>query len=117
MANYKKTKGEEIGKLVEELAILSESERSDWVVGLAKISWHDKPEQIEIRSYNKTFLKDPEKAGRGFGKGIALSEEALDVLTEELVRLGYGNNNEIKQAYKERPKNKKKKSTESSDEE
>jgi len=115
MANYKKTKGEEIGKLVEELAILSESERSDWVVGLAKVSWHDKPAQIEIRSYNKTFLKDPEKAGRGFGKGIALSEEALDVLTEELVRLGYGKNNEIKQAYKERPK--KKKSTKSSDDE
>lgn len=114
MPRYKKTKGERIGELVNEFAILSESDKSDWVVGLCEISWKGKPSQIEIRNYNKTLLKDEDdtKASRGFGKGIALTKEELDVLTEELVRLGYGSNNEIKIAFKERPKKKKKSSDE-----
>jgi len=114
---FKKVKGEVIGELVEEIAILSESDKSDWVLGLAKVSWKGKEPNIEIRNYNKTFLKDPEKAGRGFGKGVSLTEEELNVLTEELVRLGYGDSNEIKVAFKERPKKKKKKTSTKSEEE
>ena len=109
MGSFKKTTGEVIGKVVKEYAILSESDRSDWVTALCEISWNGKDPNIEIRKYNKTKLKDPDPkvAGRGFGKGVSLTKEELDILTEELVRLGYGNKNEIKAAFKERPKTKK----------
>lgn len=99
---FKKVTGEVIGKLVEELAILSESDCSDWVTGLAKISWKEKEPNIEIRKYNKTFLSDPEKASRGFGKGISLDEDELNTLTEELVRLGYGDDKVLRKSLKSR---------------
>ena len=106
MPNFKKTTGEVIGKITKEYAILSESDRSDWVTALCEISWNGKESNVEIRKYNKTKLKDPDPkvAGRGFGKGVSLTKDELDILTEELVRLGYGNRNEIKTAFKERPK-------------
>ena len=99
MAKLKPT-GENLGDLKEEIVILSESDKSDWLTGLIRVSWSGAEPKIEIRKYNKTLLK--ENSPRGWGKGIALTPAELDVLTEELVRLGYGSNKEIKVAFKER---------------
>jgi hypothetical protein len=86
-----------IGEIKEEYAILSESPSSDWTTELCRISWKGKESKVEIRKLNK---KD-ESGEIIFGKGIALTTDELNILTEELIKLGYGNRRAIKNILKE----------------
>ena len=87
-----------LGEIKEELAVIYESKKSDWQIILADISWNGKPPKREIRYVNK----HDEKYGLKFGSGISLENDVLHALTEELIRLGYGDSKEIMKEIKAR---------------
>ena len=94
---FKKTTGEQIGEITEEIAVLSESDRSDWTTEFCKISWKGKDAKHEIRKMNKHTDE-----GVKFGKGVALDEEELNILALSLIENGFGDTKELKIALKNR---------------
>lgn len=69
-------------EIVEYLGSLKESNKHDWCKSIAKISWNDNPPTLDIRSLNLA----KEKAG----KGISLSDEEADTLTDILLEQDHG---------------------------
>lgn len=88
---------EQIGEIVEEIAVLSESPRTDWTTELCKISWKNGDPKLEIRKMNKHS-----DDGVTFGKGISLSDEEANILATELVKIGFGDTKAIKIELKNR---------------
>lgn len=86
-------------EIVDEIAILEESQKSDWTVELNKVSWNDRPPKLEIRDWNRGHAD-----GMKAGKGVTLSDEAADRLVIELLKLGYGDMKEVAKTYNERRK-------------
>lgn len=95
-----KNSGENLGELKEEYFTIWESERSDTMKGLISVSWSGKEPRKELRMYNKSLLKEDNP--RGWKTGMALTEEELEILATELVRMGYGDSKEISKILKSR---------------
>ncbi len=64
-------------EIVEKIAILSE--KGKWTKELNKVSWNDREAKYDIRDWNHDDGK--------MGKGITLSEEELEKLTEAIKSL------------------------------
>lgn len=71
--------------------VLEEGQNSS--INLRKISWNGRPEKIDIRKY--TFDANGQEK---MLKGISLSDEATDELTNALVDNGYGDTKKIQRA-------------------
>lgn len=76
------------------IAPLKESDKNDWVKGVARIKWGDNPTTLDIRNINL--------ATNGAYRGISLSDEEADTLTHILLDEGYGNIDDIEKAVKKR---------------
>ncbi len=61
-------------EIVEELAILSTSEKSGWDKLIARVSWNGNPAKIEIRSWDKDRVK--------CSKGINFTDAEVEKLKE-----------------------------------
>lgn len=79
----KKVSPEEFKFEIEQfIGVLKESDKHDWCKAVAKISWNDKPSNLEIRSINLALNK--------VGKGIGLTDEEVDRLVDILLDEDYG---------------------------
>ena len=76
------------------IAPLKETDKNDWVKGVARIKWGDNPTTLDIRNINL--------ATNGAYRGISLSDEEADALTNILLDEGYGDMEEIEKACKKR---------------
>ena len=96
----KKKYGNNFGtyKVNEIISELSHSKTSNWGKYLARCSLDDQPETLDIRHLGYNEEDDEYRAG----KGIALNDSEADKLTNELVRLGYGDNSLIEKECKRR---------------
>lgn len=93
MAKFKKDA--DFSYSIEEfIAPLKESDKHDWVKGVARIKWGNNPTTLDIRSIN---LRENSPK-----KGISLSDEEADVLTNILLDEGYGTIDSIKSALQKR---------------
>lgn len=71
-------------------------EAANTTVCLRKISWSGRPEKIDIRKYS--YSDGEEK----MMKGISLSDEGANELTNILASTGYGDTKKLTKAIKER---------------
>lgn len=76
------------------IAPLKESNKNDWVKGVARIKWGDNPTTLDIRNINL--------ATNSAYRGISLSDEEADELTNILLDEGYGDIEEIEKCIKKR---------------
>lgn len=90
----KKQKEDFTYNIEEFIAPLKESDKNDWVKGVARIKWGDNPTTLDIRNINL--------ATNGAYRGISLSDEEADTLTNILLDEGYGNIQEIEKAISKR---------------
>lgn len=80
---------------VEEIIdVLSESPKTNWGKVVARISWNGKPSTIDIRTMN---LAEPDKM---WPKGVSLTEEEADKLTDVFLDNDYGSIENLKAALK-----------------
>lgn len=93
MAKFKK-EADFTYSIEEFIAPLKESEKHDWVKGVARIKWGNNPTTLDIRNIN---LGDNSPK-----KGISLSDEEADTLTNILLDEGYGTVESIKAALDKR---------------
>lgn len=70
------------------------SEGGNSFVGLRKISWNGREEKVDIRKYMVNS-----DGNEIMGKGISLSEEEANTLTNTLVDKGYGDPKHIIKSY------------------
>lgn len=90
----KKSKEDFTYSIEEFIAPLRESDKNDWVKGVARIKWGDNPTTLDIRNINL--------ATNGAYRGISLSDEEADTLTNILLDEGYGSIEEIEKAVSKR---------------
>lgn len=76
------------------IAPLKESDKNDWVKGVARIKWEDNPTTLDIRNINL--------ASMSAYRGISLSDEEADTLVKILLDNGYGSVDEIMEALERR---------------
>lgn len=76
------------------IAPLKESDKNDWVKGVARIKWGDNPTTLDIRNINL--------ASNSAYRGISLSDEEADTLVKVLLDQGYGSVDEIIEALEHR---------------
>ena len=89
MGKFKKEdSGFEIKEIID---VLSESDKSDWCKAVAKISWNERPATLDIRRLNMSNLEL-------FPKGISLTDEEADRLTNILLENDYGDLETLKAA-------------------
>lgn len=81
-------------EIKEFIAPLKENDKNDWVKAVTRISWNDGPANIDIRNLNMTQEK--------IGKGISITDEEADKLTEILLDEGFGSVNKLEEALKKR---------------
>lgn len=80
-------KREDVTYNVEEIiGIISESSESDWCKAVAMISWNDMPAKLDIRNMNL----NPNPDRPVLPKGVSLTDEEADRLTDILVERDYG---------------------------
>ena len=72
------------------------SEGANTSIILRRISWNGNPFKVDLRKYR---YKDGKEI---MDKGISLSDEAADTLTETLAENGYGNTKKILRGIKNR---------------
>ena len=77
----KRTKEDFTYNIEEFIAPLKETDKNDWVKGVARIKWGDNPTTLDIRNINL--------ATNGAYRGISLSDEEADALTNILLDEGY----------------------------
>ena len=63
---------------------------------LRRISWNGNPFKVDLRKYRYEDGKEI------MGKGVSLTDEAADTLTETLAENGYGNTKKILKGIKDR---------------
>lgn len=90
----KKNKDEFTYSIEEFIAPLKESDKNDWVKGVARIKWGDNPTTLDIRNINL--------ASNSAYRGISLSDEEADTLVKILLDNGYGTVEEIIDALEHR---------------
>lgn len=91
----KKNKDEEFKYSIEEfIAPLKESNKNDWIKGVARIKWGDNPTTIDIRNMNMS--------NNTAYRGISLSDEEADTLVKVLLDSGYGTVDEIVESLEHR---------------
>lgn len=96
MAKNVKTRKEDITFNIEEhIAVLKENDKNDWCKAVARISWNGRPSTLDIRNIN---LSNPAI----FPKGISLSDEEADILTDVLLDREYGSMDAITLALKKK---------------
>lgn len=71
-------------------------EKGNMATIVRKISWGNSPHKLDIRKWRYT------EEGEMCGKGVSLSDEGADELTETLSRLGYGDTRKIIDSIKDR---------------
>lgn len=80
---------------IEEIVgVLKESDKHDWCKAITRISWGDNPTTLDIRNLNLTKKKA--------GKGISLTDEEADILTEILLDNDYGSIDALRKALEKR---------------
>ena len=80
---------------IEEIVgVLKESDKHDWCKAITRISWGDNPTTLDIRNLNLTKKKA--------GKGISLTDEEADILTEILLDNDYGSIDALIKALEKR---------------
>jgi hypothetical protein len=84
-------------EIVENLAVLQESSKSDWVIELNKISWNDNPPTLDLRRINRGV-----DAKIVLGKGVSFNDEGANILVDALLEAGFGSEKVIKRILKER---------------
>lgn len=84
-------------EVTEEIDVLHNSQGTDFTIELNRVSWNNKPPQIDIRRWNRA-----EDAKFVVGKGVSLPDEAVERLVDALLEKGYGSNKALKVAVKER---------------
>jgi len=72
------------------IGVLKESDKHDWCKAVAKISWNGRPATLDIRNIN--MAKGEAR------KGISLTDEEADRLTDILLENDYGSLEAIKEA-------------------
>lgn len=90
----KKSKEDFTYNIEEFIAPLRESNKNDWVKGVARIKWGDNPTTLDIRNINL--------ATNAAYRGISLSDEEADSLTNILLDEGYGDISDIEKAISKR---------------
>ena len=90
----KKNKEDFTYSIEEFIAPLKESDKNDWVKGVARIKWGDNPTTLDIRNINL--------ASNSAYRGISLSDEEADTLVKILLDNGYGSIQEIIEALEQR---------------
>lgn len=90
----KKNRDEFTYSIEEFIAPLKESDKNDWVKGVARIKWGDNPTTLDIRNINL--------ASNSAYRGISLSDEEADTLVKILLDNGYGTIDEIIDALEHR---------------
>jgi hypothetical protein len=65
------------------ISVISESDSSDWCKAVARISWNENPSTLDIRRLNMSNLDI-------YPKGIGLTDEEADRLTDILLENEYG---------------------------
>lgn len=82
-------------EIQEIVSIISESDTSNWCKAVARISWNDKPPTLDIRRLNMSNLDM-------YPKGIGLTDEEADRLTEILLENEFGNIEVLTRALEKR---------------
>lgn len=80
------------GTIEEVVGVLKEAETHDWAKVLARVTWNDNPSKLEIRTVN--FSKNI------IGKGVSLTDEEADRLTDLLIESDYGSVDAMQEAIK-----------------
>lgn len=93
----KKDKGTFEYKIEKVLGNISESKSSNWGKFVVRARLKDNPSTVDIRN-----LKVNEDGEFTIGKGVSLSNEDTDRLANLLVKLGYGDTEEIKSSIYDR---------------
>lgn len=81
-------------EITEFIAPLKESDKHDWVKAVTRISWNDGPANIDIRNINM--------ATERIGKGISITDEEAEILTEILLDEGFGSIEKIEEVLDKR---------------
>ena len=76
---------------------VKESKTNNWCKYVAKVSYNNKPANIDIR--NVKFNPD---GSHLFGKGISLTDEECDTMVDILLEKGYGTRDAIEKALKKK---------------
>jgi hypothetical protein len=97
MAKKKKEKDYSRYKIDQIIEGLSKSQRSDWGKYLLRASMDDSPSTIDIR-----YLALHDDGTYNVGKGISLTDEEADKLTDSLITNGFGNIVTLAREYKHR---------------
>lgn len=93
MAKFKK--GDNVKRDIKEvIGVLNENDKNDWCKALARISWNDGPSKLEIRQMNMSTMETQ--------KGIGLTDEETDRLTDLLLNEDYGSIETLESALKKR---------------
>jgi hypothetical protein len=93
--NNKKIKPEDFKFEIEEvIGVIKESDKHDWCKAITKISWNKNPATIDIRNINMSENK--------VGKGISLSDEEADKLTNILLENDFGSLESLEKALKKK---------------
>lgn len=74
------------------IGILKESETHDWVKALTRISWNGGPANLDIRNLNLGQNR--------LGKGITITDEEAEMLTNLLLDQGFGSIESLQEAIK-----------------
>lgn len=83
-----------------DIEVFSEKPNTDWCKAIVKISWGDKPASVDIRN-----IKMGNQGEKPFiGKGISLSDQDVDTLTDMLIHRGYGSTEAMEQEIVRRKK-------------
>lgn len=91
-------KKEDFTYKIESCNIFAEKPNTDWCKAFVRISWGDRPPGVDIRNIKAN--SDLDKIV--LGKGITMTDEDADKLTEMLVDNGYGNTDTIKSSIEKR---------------
>ena len=81
MAKFKRETDFKV-EIDEIIGVLNESDTHDWCIAVARISWNENPSKLDIRNMNLTQNK--------FGKGVSLSDEEAERLTDLLIESDFG---------------------------
>ncbi len=84
-------------KVEELIGPVKESKNSNWCKYIAKISYNDRPANVDIR--NIQFKEDGDYF---LGKGISLTDEECDTMVDILLERGYGSIDQIAYVYDKR---------------
>lgn len=90
----KKMKEDFTYSIEEFIAPLKESDKNDWVKGVARIKWGDNPTTLDIRNINLST--------NSAYRGVSLSDEEADTLVKILLDNGYGTVDDIIEALEHR---------------